>query len=219
MRELECLKLLMSVAHDLRSPLTVISGTAMALRESAPGSSRAGLDKILRETQRLGRMLENRVVAALLLSGSPLRREWVTVEDLVGVALARTDASLDRRSVCVRIGDDVIANLDSSLGELVIGNLLDNAAQHTPPETWVELAARRGASDVVIEVADAGAGMVSGSHLDTAQLERGKGLAVCAAIASAYGGSLEILSRDGGGTVVRFRIPDGEAPSADSEPC
>src|SRR5688572_18116492 len=85
---------LAAIAHDLRAPLTVITGTAAALRRSAPEPLHIALDKILTEAHRLGRMLENRVAAARLQADVALEREWTPIEDLAGAALLRLEASL-----------------------------------------------------------------------------------------------------------------------------
>jgi K+-sensing histidine kinase KdpD len=102
-------RLLSAAAHDVRSPLTVISATVVTLRDKVSDEVRASLDKILEETQRLGRKLENRVAAARLTSRREVPREWVSIEELVGATLARHDAALGERSVGLAIDDDAVA--------------------------------------------------------------------------------------------------------------
>src|SRR5687767_14632573 len=186
---------LAAIAHDLRAPLTVIAGTAAALRRTASSDSRAALDKILHEAQRLGRMLENRLAAVRLQSDAHLDREWVAIEELAATALARLEASLGDRRVEVAIGGDAIGHLDARLGELVIGNLVDNAARYSPLSSPIVIAARRADDELVIEVEDGGPGLPRGIKLGDADLARGKGLAVCRAVAVAHGGALEIERR------------------------
>jgi two-component system, OmpR family, sensor histidine kinase KdpD len=200
---------LSAIAHDLRAPLTVIAGTAAALRRTATDESQAALDKILHEAQRLGRMLENRLAAVRLQDDKPLSREWVAIEELAATALARLEALLADRQVEVAIGSDAIGHIDARLGELVISNLVDNAIRYSPATSSLLVAARRGDGEVLIDIEDAGPGLPPQVKLGDAELARGKGLAVCRAVAVAHGGALEIERREGGGTRVRVRIRDG----------
>jgi two-component system sensor histidine kinase KdpD len=202
-------RLLSAAAHDIRSPLMVISATVVTLRDKVSDEVRASLDKILEETQRLGRKLENRVAAARLTSGREVPREWVSIEELVGATLARHDAALGERSVGLAIDDDAVAHVDPVFGELLLSNLVDNALRYTGASGRIDISARRGKNEVVMEVADVGPGISAEAQLET-QLERGTGLAVCRAIAVAYGGGLEVIARDGGGTIARVRIADRE---------
>jgi len=201
------------VAHDLRSPLTVITATAMTLRHDTGGSTK--LDKIIGETHRLTRMLQNHVIA-VEVSGDQttrarnLHREWITVEELAGNALARLDAVLGERNVRMEFGGEVVGHIDARLGEVMIGNLLDNAARHTPAGAAITIRAEQAGAGVKIEIIDAGPGVPVRRQQASAAGGRGGGLAVCRAIAVAHQGSFEVLSPGGGGTMVRVLIPDAE---------
>lgn len=196
------------IAHDLRAPLTVIAGTAGALRPAAASSTRVALDKIVTEAQRLGRMLENRVVAARLAEHVTFERQWMPIEDVVAGALARLDSSLGDRRVELAIAD-AIAHIEPHLGELLVMNLVDNAARYTTAASiWI--GARRIGDRVVIDVEDAGDGIPDHVSTGATELARGKGLAVCRAITVAHGGSFEVTRRDAGGTRVHVTIPDAE---------
>ncbi len=196
------------LAHDLRSPLSVITATAMTLREaSAPDPGK--LDKIVDQTQRITRMLQNRVVAVQIAGDRSAERnvyrEWLTLEELVGDALARLGSAVGERAVRVDIPGEVIGHLDPRLCELMICNVLDNAARHTPPKTAIAIRSELGDRKVVIEITDAGPGIAA-----DAPQKPGGGLAVARAIAIAHGGSFETLTRPEGGTCVRISIPDAE---------
>jgi two-component system sensor histidine kinase KdpD len=197
------------IAHDLRAPLTVIAGTAGALRPEAPSSTRAALDKIVTEAQRLGRMLENRVVAARLADNVSFERQWMPMEDVLGSALARLDSTLGERRVELAIAADAIAHVEPHLAELLVMNLVDNAARYsTAASIWI--AARRVGDFVAIDVEDAGDGIPDHVAMGATELARGKGLAVCRAITEAHRGSFEVTRRDAGGTRVHVTIPDAE---------
>jgi len=220
--------LLSAVSHDLRTPLAAITGMATSLRETAPPSEHEGLDTIVDEAQRLSRILQNLLAVTKVEGGATPRRQWVPVEELVGSALGRLDDPLADRAIEVAIAGDLLAHVDPILGELLLVNLVDNAAKHTPPGTPIELSARRTGAATVIEVADRGPGLPAGAEHQV--FERffqagshrngtGLGLAVCRGIAVAHGGAIEALHRDGGGAVFRVSIPDAEElPRLDEEP-
>ena len=136
---------------------------------------------------------------------------------MVGAALTRLDDALAGREVAVAIADDALAHIDPILGELLLVNLVDNAAKHTPAGTPIELTARREDTTAVLEVADRGPGLPAGT--ERLVFERffratpstttgvGLGLAVCRGIAVAHGGSIEARRRDGGGRCSGSRSP------------
>ena len=220
--------LLSAVSHDLRTPLAVITGMATTLRETAEPSSRDGLDTIVAEAERLSRILQNLLAVTKVEGGAKPRREWVPIEELVGSALMRLDDALAGRKVTVAIDGVDLAHIDPILGELLLVNLVDNAAKHTPAGTPIELTARRDGNAAVIEVADRGPGLADGT--ERLVFERffraapssspgvGLGLTVCRGIAVAHGGSIEASRREGGGAVFRCIIPDGEPMPTFEEP-
>ncbi len=220
--------LLSAVSHDLRTPLAVITGMATTLRETAEASAHEGLDTIVAESERLSRILQNLLTVTKVEAGAKPKREWVPIEEVVGTALGRLDDALAGRKVSVALADEAIAHIDPILGELLLVNLLDNAAKHTPPGTPIDLTARREGASAVIEVADRGPGIPAGS--ERLVFERffratpgtaagvGLGLAVCRGITVAHGGTIEALPRPGGGTVFRVALPDGELMPTFEEP-
>jgi K+-sensing histidine kinase KdpD len=214
--------LLSAVSHDLRTPLAVIVGMATTLRETAPVREHDGLDEIVSEAARLSRILENLLAVTKVEAGAKPRREWVPIEELVGAALARTESSIAGRAVSIAIPGDLLAHVDPILGELLLVNLLDNAAKYTPTGTPLELTARREENGAVIELADRGPGLPEGT--ERLVFERffraapqgtagvGLGLAVCRGIVEAHEGTIEARAREGGGAVFRVTLPDAEPP-------
>lgn len=208
-------ELVESIAHDLRSPLSVIAGVASRLRETVSPEVRADLDRITEETQRATRMLENRMTVALLQTGNPLPREWVSVEEVLGTALARLDARLGARAVRIDVAGDVEVHADPQLATLVLMNVIDNAVRHTAAKSPIDITVRRNGNAIHIEIADRGPGLSAAASraldgaavIDDAGAQR-RGLAVCRAIVDAYDGTITAESRDGGGLVLRVVIPD-----------
>ena len=211
--------LLSTVSHDLRTPLASITGMATVLREGARADQVELLDTIVDEARRLGAILTNLLAMTRVESGAPTKREWVPAEELVGAALARTEAVLAGREVHVDVAADAAALVDPILIEQLLLNLLENAAKHTPPGSPVDVVARRDGDGVLIEVSDRGPGLpdvplfekfVRGPATHTAGA--GLGLAVCRGIAVAHGGRIDAVPRAGGGATFRVWLPGGEPP-------
>jgi two-component system sensor histidine kinase KdpD len=206
--------LLSTVSHDLRTPLSVITGRASVLRATVREEHRRDLDTIIHEAQRLSRTLENLLAITDAQSGnSP--REWVPVEELVGGVLARLASSLEGRPVEVSVPDDLLIHIDPVRGELLLGNLLDHAATHTPAGTPIEITAKRTGPAVSIEVANRSTEMSAAQAQQqvTQRATRADSLALssCQTIITSYGGTIEASERNGGGTVFHIHLPDGEA--------
>jgi two-component system sensor histidine kinase KdpD len=156
-----------------------------------------------------------------------LRRDWQTLDDLVGSALAAYAEKLAAHPVEVRLSPDLPPVwVDATLIVQVFTNLLDNIAKYTPPGTPVSVSATSDAARETVRVVvdDEGPGLPAG---DPARLfdkfQRGSGegtvvgvglgLAICQAIVRAHGGEIEAQRRDGGGARFVFTLPAIESPT------
>jgi two-component system, OmpR family, sensor histidine kinase KdpD len=212
--------LLSAVSHDLRTPLSVITGRASVLRATVREEHRRDLDTIVHEAQRLSRTLENLLAITEAYRETP--REWVPVEELVGGVLARLESSLEGRPVKIEVPDDLLVHIDPVRGELLLANLLDHAATHTPAGSPIELTAKRDGRAVAIEVATRSTELPA-AHAQQQVTQRatradGLALAACHTIISSYGGTVEASDRNGGGTVFHIHVPDGAALPDLAEP-
>jgi two-component system sensor histidine kinase KdpD len=215
--------LLSAVSHDLRTPLAAITGMATQLRDSAKTTEdREALDTIVDEASRLGKILTN-VLALTRVERAEVKGEWVPVEELVGATLDRAEATLAGRDVAIDVPAELGVTVDPVLVEQLLGNLVDNAAKHTPAGSPIAISARRDGAGTTIEIADRGPGLPAGpSDQLFAKFYRGPGvrtagaglgLAVCRGIAIAHGGSITATARDGGGASFRVWLPGAEAPT------
>jgi K+-sensing histidine kinase KdpD len=225
---------LSSVSHDLRTPLAVVMGAATALLEGddalPPARRKEYLQTISNEASRLNRLVRNLLDMTSLEAGAMrARKEWLPLEEVVGVALNRLDEPLQGRPVEVRIPTEAsLAPFDASLVEQVLINLVENAIKHTPPDASIELAARRVDEGVEVEVADSGPGVAPGkeeqifekfSRDSTLGGGMGIGLTICQGIIVAHGGRIWCENRPSGGASFRFLLPFvGEPPSLRSLP-
>ena len=218
--------LLSAVSHDLRTPLTAITGAASAALDSNTHiddvTRRELLESIRDEAERLNRLVNNLLDVTRLESGSlQLRREWIPVEELVGVALARLAKPLSDRKVTTRLPEDLPpVHVDGLLMEQVFINLLENATKHTPAGQPIDVEARLESDEVIVEVADRGPGLPKGAERKIFDKfygvgtggGAGLGLTICRAIVEAHGGHIEGQNRAGGGAVFRFALPAGQPP-------
>ncbi|MBL9078828.1 MAG: sensor histidine kinase KdpD [Planctomycetes bacterium] len=213
--------LLASVSHDLRTPLSTITGCASSLLDPAlalaPAARTALLEGILQEATRLNDLIANLVFATRLEAGAvALRREWTSVEEVVGSALRRAKPQLAERPVDVAVAAGLpLVQADPVLLEQALFLLLDNAAQHTPAGTRVQVRAGTRDGTLWVEVADDGPGVAPGQRdraferfaRGPASAGMGLGLAICAAIAKAHGGSVALLAERPRGATFRLQLP------------
>ena len=218
--------LLASISHDLRTPLAVMAAAGSTLAQHGAGldeATRVELAHSVETTAReMSELVSNVLDLVRLESGQvALRRDWQTLDDLVGSALAAYREKLAAHPTEIRLAPDLPPVwVDATLIVQVFSNLLDNIAKYTPPGTHVTIAAVAEAErDLVrVTVDDDGPGLPAG---DPARLfdkfQRGTeegsvigvglGLAICQAIVRAHGGQIEAQRREGGGARFAFTLP------------
>ncbi len=226
--------LLSAVSHDLRTPLAVITGSATTLRDepALPQEERHELAaSIAEEGERLNRLVSNLLDMTRLESGAvAVKKDWHSLEELVGAALGRLEHRLAGRPVTVRVPRDLpLVALDGVLVEQALFNLVDNALKYSPPGAPIEIAAALAPGIVRVTVSDRGPGIAAGQ--EAAVFEKftrspragdpggiGLGLAIVKGIAEAHGGSVRVANRDGGGAAFTLELPrDGEPPALTPE--
>ena len=223
--------LLSGVSHDLRTPLAAITGAASTLIESGealePQARAEMLATIFDESERMERLITNLLDMTRLESGGlVVKREWQPLQEVVGSALHRLEGRLNGRRVAIDVPEDLpLVRIDAVLIEQVLLNLLDNALEHTPAGSAIDIAARRAGDGVEVAVSDHGPGLLPGTEtrvfdkfFRAAPASRshrgiGLGLAICRGIVEAHGGTITAATRaGGGGAVFRFRVPDDRQP-------
>ena len=125
--------LLRSVSHDLRSPLTAISAAAEALEsQSLSPEERADMVSVIAgESRRLSRLIENLLELSRLQAGSAHpRREWCSVEELLGEAVGELRAERGQFSLAVD-PDLELVSLDPAQMSRAFVNVLENARRHS----------------------------------------------------------------------------------------
>ena len=219
---------------NLPELLQAIMGAATSLTESpgilSPPAQTDMLQTICSEAERMERLINNLLDMTRLESGGlSLKKEWQPLQEVIGSALHHLDRRLRGRNVRTDVAPDLpLVRIDGMAVEQVLVNLIDNAVEYTPPETTIDVAARLGDGEVIVEVADRGPGLPPGTEkrvfekffrASPAETRRGigLGLAIARGIVEAHGGRIIAANRPGGGAVFRFTIPlDAPQPVIDS---
>ena len=232
--------LLSAISHDLRTPLTSIVGFASMLAREPGGvkvdETRAFelAEAIHDEALRMTGVVTNVLDMARLQEGSmKINRQWSSMEEVIGSALAACRRILAGRRIHTRVPADLpLIELDAVLAERLFANLLENASKYTPdgsPITIVASVLHEGDERYVkVEVQDEGPGLpvAMASRLfekftrgekESAKPGIGLGLAICRAIVTAHGGKIGAMNRvaaDGAilGATFWFTLPANEMP-------
>jgi len=221
--------LLSSISHDLRTPLTAVTGAASTLIENdekLDRQSRLELTKTIQEEgERLGSIIQNVLAMTRLESGAiQINKEWQSLEEIVGVVLNRLGKRLEEHPLSVCLPENLpLVPFDALLLEQVLMNLFENALKYTAKGTPLELSAAESFNVVTISLADRGPGIPPGDEERIFEkFTRGRGaaggvglgLAICRTIINAHSGRIWAENRDGGGAVFRFTLSSAGQPPA-----
>ena len=226
--------MLSSVSHDLRTPLSAITGAATTLLqqdETLDQLSRQELmQTISEEAEHLNQIIRNVLdMTRLEANAITIKKEWQSLEEIIGVVLNRFSDQLKNRSLSTSLPEDLpLVPFDSLLIEQVLMNLLHNSLKYTPQEAPLEISATVREDEVMVELADRGPGIPHGAEErifekfvrgSAAGGGIGLGLTICRAIITAHGGRIWAENRIGGGALFRFTLPlGGELPPMEKEP-
>jgi two-component system sensor histidine kinase KdpD len=219
--------LLASISHDLRTPLAVITGASSALNDPNLRLDPEAREQLARsidaKAQEMSALISNVLDLMRFEAGEVhLRRDWQTVDDLLGMALGRLHDGLAQHVVRIDLPSDLPAvHVDALLITQVFANLLENCVKHTPPGTQISISAGLEGHAVRVVVDDNGPGLPPGDPERLfKKFQRGRdesntggaglGLAICRAIVNAHGGAITASQRPGGGTRFAFTLPTGE---------
>jgi signal transduction histidine kinase len=215
------------VAHELRTPLSVMRGNLEAMIDELIPASEEELDAVHGEVMRLSRLVEDLRLLSLADAGE-LRLEIheVDVASLVETAVRRLTPSAEARSIT--LSGDIGRNTGTIMGDegklqQVLANLVTNALRYTPAGKTVTVSARSVGQDVWLAVTDQGPGV------DPAELpnffERfwkgdrsrtrsqstisgsGLGLSIVRQIVELHGGRVEAALPEEGGLQVTIILP------------
>ncbi|MCL4560136.1 MAG: HAMP domain-containing histidine kinase [Chloroflexi bacterium] len=216
------------IAHDLRTPLSVLSGYAEALSDGKlPGSTEI-YEVLYTETQHLSRLVEDLRMLSLVETGElPLIRQPTSPQALLERVAACHVATAQQKGVTLRV--EAVEGLpqmsmDPERMAQVLNNLIGNALRYTPSGGEVTLGARQAAESgkVQLWVRDTGSGIspedlphvfdrfYRGDPARQQNGESGLGLAIARSIVEAHGGSLRVESASGQGATFTMEFEGGQ---------
>ena len=225
--------LLSAVSHDLRTPLTAIRGLAETL-ERTPDLSESNRTEVASAIRHQAEGLQSVVtnlldLARMQSTGIRLNKEWHSLGEIVGSALSRLDYELAQRSVRADLPNDLpFLEVDASLIERVLVNLVDNALKYTPQEAKILIGAKAVGDSIYFFVEDNGPGLPPGNseqlfepfvrgQKESAISGVGLGLALCRSIIGAHGGTIRAEAVRPSGTRFEVRLPLGIAPKVEEK--
>ena len=209
---------LAELAHEFRTPLTVIRAQAEAIADGVYPGDAAHLSPILDATQTLDRLVEDLRTLVLTDAGNlVLHKEPTDLGALAAdtVESFRTQAEAADVTLSAETADNLpLVEVDPARIRSVIGNLVSNAIRHTPAGGLVKVAASGSLHEVIVTVTDTGEGIAPDllPHVferfvkGASSTGSGLGLAIARDIVIAHGGKLEIQSTAGSGTVIRLTV-------------
>jgi two-component system sensor histidine kinase KdpD len=212
-----------SITHEFRTPLTAIkaSVTSLMSRMTLSDEDRVELLTVINEeSDRLNRLVgEAAEIAQLESHEFQLDLKPQRILEVVEAAVAGIKQLLGKHPLEIRVPGDVMVLVDAERIKEVLVQLLENAAKYSEAEAPIRITAESKDNNVVISVADQGAGiddMEQGLIFD--KFYRGKnqryrvqgtgmGLAIARAIVEAHGGKIGVTSQVGSGSVFYFSLP------------
>jgi two-component system sensor histidine kinase KdpD len=223
--------LLRAISHDLRSPLTAISGASSAILENKNMDEQTHdklLSDIREDSQWLIRMVENLLsVTRINESAASLSKTPQAVEEVVSESVSRVRGKFSGCNIKVKVPDELLlVPMDATLIEQVIINLIENAIKHSQKGSLIELIVKKSGDKAVFEVSDNGEGISAQelpslfdgyssnksknadlTHRADSSRGMGIGLSICKSIIKAHGGEIEAENKTEGGAVFRFILP------------
>jgi len=210
------------VAHDLRSPLSVLSGYAEALSDGKIAGSPEVYNILHQETVHLSRLVEDLRLLSLADAGElQLLIQSFSPQALLERTAARHAVAAEQHNISLSVSADQglpNVNVDIERMSQVLDNLILNAFRYTPSGGEVRLISKTANGDVLLQVQDSGSGIISedlphifdrfyrGDKARRGSEESGLGLAIAKSIVKAHGGEISAESSPGQGSVFTITL-------------
>jgi signal transduction histidine kinase len=204
------------IAHDLRTPLTVIAGYVESMRDGDLAPTPERLDTIYAEIERLQHLVSDlRLLAHTDAGELRLNLQSLRPKDLLESASTPFKLSAEQKGITLTVdaSDDLPEiQADESQMNRVLSNLISNALRHTPSGGNIYILAARSNQSVLLSVEDTGEGIPPADlpHIFDRFYRADKsrlGLAIAKALVEAHGGRIWAESEVGSGTRIRVEVP------------
>ncbi len=221
--------MLRSISHDLRSPLTSISGNASNLMANSSTLDEEARQQIYAdiysESMWLIGMVENLLYATRIEDGRiKLNIAVEILDDIIAEAVKHISKTHPHRNIAVDMSEEIIpVNADANLMVQVIINLLDNAVKYSDEDTPVRITVRQQGEQALIAVSDQGKGIsekdkqqvfemfyVGDNRSSDSRRSLGLGLALCKSIIESHHGTIFVSDNKPQGTIITFTLPIGK---------
>jgi len=221
--------LLRAISHDLRTPLTSISGNASNLLsnyDKLDEETRVQMfADIFDDAQWLISLVENLLSVTRIEEGRMNFKMSVhLMDEVIDEAMKHIDRKRTEHHITVECRDELpLARMDAKLIVQVLINLVDNAIKYTPAGSEIRITAKNEAGCVAVSVADSGRGIpdeikprvfemfyTGDNKIADSRRSLGLGLPLCRSIIHAHGGEITLTDNVPCGSVFAFTIPSGE---------
>jgi signal transduction histidine kinase len=217
------------IVHDLRSPLTIVTGYAAALEEMASDKLNPTEARCVAEVKRGADDMRDMITTLLdvgrLEAGEmPLRLQTHDVAQIVRKAASRFSPVLKNRTLhCDVPPDPVLVICDTDVIRRVLENLISNAVKFTKSDGMIRVNVQSNAADVTISVGDDGQGIPPDQHKHIFEKfgqtdsgvqhahSTGLGLSFCRLAVEAHEGKIGVQSEPGQGSTFSFTLPMNRA--------
>jgi signal transduction histidine kinase len=158
-------ELLAMIAHELRRPLTALLGALATVQQRGPALATAQQQELLGVANRQATQLQRLLDQLLAAAGLDHPQAGMAHRSLQDVAALAQEAGIAARlahpdhPVTIEVAGPLLVHTDSLAISRILGNLLDNAATHSPPGAPIRLVAGRDGAQAVLAVQDQGPGI------------------------------------------------------------
>jgi len=216
-------ELMADIAHELRTPLSIVQGRLEGLIDGVYPRDASQLEPLLDETRVLARLVEDLRTLANAESGVlTLDREQTDIGMLVRDAVGAVAADAAREGIAISIDDKDAAapvNVDPVRIRQVLVNLLSNAIRHGGKGSTVAVTVRVADGSLVVRVADTGPGIAPADlpkifdrfYKRSGSTGSGLGLTIARSLVRAHGGSISAESTLDSGTSITITVPTASA--------
>lgn len=224
--------LLRSISHDLRTPLTSISGNASNLlsneNEFSQETRMQIYGDIYDDSMWLIKLVENLLSVTRIEDGRmDLRMSAELMDEVIAEAMRHTDRNRDGRKIEVSSDEEfILGKMDARLIVQVVINLVDNAVKYTPEGAQIRIHTGKKDGMVVVSVSDTGPGIpdeqkskvfdmfyTGTNRAADGRRSLGLGLGLCRSIIRAHGGEIWVSDNKPQGAVFTFTLPAEEVTS------
>lgn len=221
--------LLRSISHDLRTPLTSISGNASNLlsneNEFSQETRMQIYGDIYDDSMWLIKLVENLLSVTRIEDGRmDLRMSAELMDEVIAEAMRHTDRNRDGRKIEVSSDEEfILGKMDARLIVQVVINLVDNAVKYTPEGSQIRIHTGKKDGMVVVSVSDTGPGIpdeqkskvfdmfyTGTNRAADGRRSLGLGLGLCRSIIRAHGGEIWVSDNKPQGAVFTFTLPAEE---------